>query len=89
MAALAFAMTGCGEHKKDCIIINKQSIGKIVDVQMIPTNWTNTQIRTENAVVILDGLQSIPLNVEAYQVTYEDGSRFFGYEGCVHLKRMY
>lgn len=79
-ASSALLLSSCRESKP----ISRISIGKIVDVNVVPTAFNEArkmQIKTQYAVVIIYEINSIPLGAEVTYVVWDDGHHSIWIEG--------
>jgi len=64
--------------------ISRECLGKIIDAKVIPTSFNESvkmQIKTEKAIVIIRSLPIIRIGAVAFEVAFNDGSKYITFSG--------
>jgi len=81
---LALILYGCGSNDNTVQEVSRESIGKTVDAQVIPTSFNESikmLIKTEKRIIIYYGLIDLPLGIQSYIITDDKGRKWLGFDG--------
>lgn len=83
-----FFICGCNS----CDEISRESLGKIIDANVIPGScWIDqvkTQIKTESIFIVITGSPIINIGAEAFKITCDNNRKYFTWEGSYKQYQM-